>query len=75
MNEEYKTKLPGEPIPIALSFGDDGRVTSITTPSVGSKVVDFQEGCVLGMWVEINRYESLVEQSRNYLLDHSDEVD
>ncbi len=63
------SNIPKEPVPIALSFiEEDGhhKISSITTAPPGQNYVDFALGCTLGYWVEVNKYEELVEKSAKY---------
>ena len=66
MENEYKPLIPAEPVPIALSFSNEGRITSITTAREGSNTIDAQGGCILGYWMEINKYEELVADATKY---------
>lgn len=61
MENEYKPLIPQEPIPIALSFSNEGRITSITTAREGATTVDAQSGCTLGRWCTEERYQELLK--------------
>jgi hypothetical protein len=74
MENEYKPLIPQEPIPIALSFSNEGRITSITTAREGATTVDAQSGCTLGYWIEVNKYEELLRKAAYYDDPHADGI-
>jgi hypothetical protein len=72
METKYDPKIPEEPIPIALSFGNDGRITSVTTARAGATTVDAQGGCILGYWMEASKHEELISDAAKYRELHPD---